>query len=62
MKMKAQPFKKSTGCSKSTSKRKVHSDTGFLKKQEHLKQPNLPPKRIRKSTNKTQSQRREGND
>lgn len=36
-------------------------DTGFLKKQEHRKQPNLPPKRIRKNTNKIRSQQREGN-
>ena len=34
----------------------------FLKKQEkNLKQPNLPPKRIRKRTNKIQSQQKEGN-
>lgn len=52
MKMKAQPFKKSTGCSKSTSKRKVHSDTGLLMKQEHLKQPNSPPKELGKAQTK----------
>ena len=34
----------------------------FLKKQEkNLKQPNLPPKRITKRTNKIQSQQKEGN-
>lgn len=34
----------------------------FLKKQEKSrKQPNLPPKRIRKRTNKIQSQQKEGN-
>ena len=45
------------GGSKSNSKREVHSDTGLPEETRKIsnKQPNLPPKRIRKRTNKTQS-------
>ena len=50
---------KSMGCSKSTSKRKVYSDTGLPQETWKIsnKQPNLPPKGIRKRrTNKAQGQ------
>ena len=48
------------GCCKSSSKREVHSDPETRKMSN--KQPNLPPKRIRKRrTNKTQSQQKEEN-
>ena len=52
------------GCNKSSSKREVHSNTGLPQETGKIsnKQPNLPPKRIRKRrTNKTQSQQKEGN-
>ena len=52
------------GLSKSSSKREVHSDTGLPQETRKIlnKQPNLPPKSIRKRrTNKTQSQQKEGN-
>ena len=54
---------KSMGCSKSSSKREVYSDTGLSQKTRKIsnKQLNLPPKRIRKRTNKAQSQQKEGN-
>ena len=51
---------KSTGCSKSSSKREVHikMSSSRNKKKISSKQPNWPPKRIRKiRTNKIQSQR-----
>ena len=39
------------GCSKSSPKREVHSDTGLPQKTRKIsnKQPNLPPKRSRKN-------------
>ena len=51
--MKTQPHK-SMGCSKSSPKREVHRDTDHLRKkkkkeEKNLKQPTLPPKRIRKT-------------
>ena len=52
------------GCSKGSSNREVHSDTGPLQETRKIsnKQPNLSPKRIRKiRTNKTQNQQKEGN-
>ena len=49
------------GCSKSRSKRKVHSDTNLPQEIRKIsnKQPDLPPKRITKRTFK--SQQKEGN-
>ena len=56
---------KSMGCSKSRSKkRKVYSDTGLPLGTRKIsnKQPNLPPKRIRKrTTNKAHSQQKKEN-
>ena len=55
---------KSMECSKSSSKREVYSNTGLPQETRKIsnKQPNLPPKRIRKRrTNKGQSQQKEGN-
>ena len=52
------------GCSKSTSKREVYSDTILPKEIRKIsnKQPNLPFKGIRKrNKNKGQSQQKEGN-
>ena len=52
------------GCSKSSSKGEVHNDSGLPQKTRKTssKQPNLPPKRIRRrTTSKTQSQQKEGN-
>ena len=52
------------GCRKRSSEREVHRDTGLPQETRKIsnKQPNLPPKRIRKRrTNKTQSQQKEGN-
>ena len=52
------------GCSKSSSKRDVYSNTILPKETRKIwnKQPNLPPERIRKiRTNKAQSQKKEGN-
>ena len=54
----------SLGWSKSSSEREVHSDTGPPQNTRKIsnKQPNLPPERIiRRKTNKTQSQQKEGN-
>ena len=50
------------GCSKSSSKRKVHNNTGLPQKTRKIsnKQLKLPIKRIRKRTNKTQSEQKEG--
>ena len=44
-------------------KSKVHSDTGLTQKARKIsnKQPNLPPKRIRKEEQTKQSQQKEGN-
>ena len=55
-KMKTQPTK-SMRHSKSSSKREVHSDTGLPQETKKIsyKQTKLPPKRILKRTNKTQS-------
>ena len=54
MKIKAQ-FSKIYGMLKNSSKREVHSDTDLPQKIRKIpnKQPNLPPKRIRKRTNQT---------
>ena len=52
------------GCSKSSSKWEVHSNTGLRQETRKIsyKQPNLTPKIIRKRrTNKTQNQQKEGN-
>ena len=52
------------GCTKSSSKSEVHSDTGLPQETKTIsnEQPNLSPKRIRKRrTNKTQSQQKGGN-
>ena len=52
------------GCCKSNSEIEVHSDTGLPQKTRKIsnKQPNLPPKRIRKRrTKKVQSWQKEGN-
>ena len=57
-------LKKPMGCSKSSSKREVHRDTGLPQETRKFskKQPKLPPRRIRKRrTNKTQSQPKDGN-
>ena len=50
-------FTKSMECSKNSSKREVHSDTGLLQETRKIsnKQPNLPPKRIRKRRTSTKS-------
>ena len=49
-------MQKSMGCSKSSSKRSIHSDTGFPKKQTTNKlwhkEPNPPPKELRKKKKK----------
>ena len=52
------------GCSKSSSKREFIAITGLPQETRTITntQPNLPLKRIRKRTNKTQSQQKEGND
>ena len=55
---------KRMGCSKSSPKREVYSNT-ILPQETKIsnKQPDLPSKGIRKrSTNKAQSQQKEGND
>ena len=52
---KKHDYPKPTGCSKSSSKREVYSNT--ISPQERKisnKQPNLTPKAIRERTNKTQ--------
>ena len=56
MKMKTQLYL--CRCSKSSTKREVHRDTGFPQETRKItnKKPNLPPKKIRKRTNKIQSQ------
>ena len=48
------------GCSKSSSNREFHSDTGLPQVIRKIsnKQPNLTPKTTRGRTNKTQSSRR----
>ena len=50
-------------CSKSSSQREVHNDIGLPQKPRRIsnEQPNLPPERIRERTNKTESQKKEGN-
>ena len=49
-------------CRKSSSKREVHRNTGLPQEtKKNLKQPNLPPKRIIKRRNKTQSQHKKEN-
>ena len=46
--MKTQPYKNSMGCSKSSPKREVHSDTGLSQEIRKISNNNnLPPKRIR---------------
>ena len=52
---------KTMGCSKSSSWREVHSDTGLPQKTRKISnnQPNLPLKRIRKR--RTNKQQKEGN-
>ena len=54
---------KSMGCSKSSSKREVYSNTILPQGTRKIsnKQSNLPSKGIRKGTNKNQSQKKEGN-
>ena len=51
------------GCCKSNTKREVHRNIYFPQETRKIsnKQPNLPPKRIRKRTNKAQSHQKEGN-
>ena len=46
MTTKTQPYKKSIGCSKSSSKREVHSDIGLPPETNKISkdQPNQPPK------------------
>ena len=54
-------FPKSMGCSKSNSKKEVHSDTCLPQEARKItnKQSNLPSKRIRKKiTTKTKSQQK----
>ena len=48
------------GCSKSSSYRKIHSNTGLPQKTRKIsnKQPNLPPKRIRKRKTKSKVSKR----
>ena len=48
------------GCSKSSSYRKIHSNTGLPQKTRKIsnKQPNLPPKRIRKRKTKVKVNKR----
>ena len=52
---------KSAECSKSRSKREVHSDTGLPQetRKTSSKPPHLPPKRIQNRTNKTQIKQKE---
>ena len=57
-------FKKSMGCSKSSSKRKFHTNSGLPQEARKIsnKQPDFPSKRIRKmTTNKCQNQQKEEN-
>ena len=52
------------GCRKSSSKKEIHSNTDIPQETRKIsnKEPNSPPKRIRKKrTNKTQGQQKEGN-
>ena len=52
------------GCSKGSSKKEVHRDTGLPQETRKIsnKPPNLPPKRIlKRRTHKIQSQQKEGN-
>ena len=51
------------GCSKSSSKRDVYSDTGLPQETRKISnnQPNQLSKGIRKGTNKPQSEQKEGN-
>ena len=54
---------KSVWCSKRSSQREVYSDTGLPQETRKISniQPNLPPKGIRKRTNKAQIQQKEEN-
>ena len=64
MTTKTQPYKKSIGCSKSSSKREVHSDIGLPPETNKISkdQPNQPPKiRGVGRESKTQSQQKEEN-
>ena len=63
MKMESQLFK-IYGMQKKKFKERVYSDAGLPEEMRKIsnKQPNLPPKGIRKRrTNKAQSQQKEGN-
>ena len=62
MKMETQ-LPKSMGCSKSSSKREVYSDTSLPQETRKIssKQPKLPSEVIRKRINKAQRQQKEGN-
>ena len=50
-------------CCKSSSQREFHGNICLIQKRRKIsnKQLNLPPKRIRKRTNKTSNQNKEGN-